>query len=748
MTSRVRALTAGLVVLGGWTCTGGRAGPGGQAPGSGENERVSLFPAAATAQPAPKAPVPDAPATGATRLAGTSVDARVLVITADGTDPAAAAAQAALTRLGTPFDLHDATHGQRLTADQLATGAHGRYNAIVLDRGALLTGTGTSAFTDAEWQTLATYEATFGVRRAALYTLPDAGYGFVPSAVTASGTVAAHCTPEGAKVFVGANCAGPIAIANAVVYTAGPADASTVPLLVDDAGHALAATRQTPDGRETLALTFSQADGAAHTLQLMFGVIRWAARGLFLGERHAYAGVQIDDLFLASRMYDGSPPVRITDADLQAFYNWQAARRQKPVTAGFRAAFCVNAAKAVDGDPLTAKAQAIGAGFAWINHTWDHLDMTTMDYASALSEFMRDDDRVAQLGLTPYSVVAAVTPDVSGLANADVLAAAAATGIRYLVSDSSQPGYNNPSFNEGIASTLQPGLLLIPRRPTDLYYSVSTPAQWVAEYNARNSATIDYPTLVDKVSTTLLGYLLRGENDPWMFHQADTQDNGGGHSLLSDLLDATFDKYAALVTVPIVSPTMNELGARVAARMQFDTAGASATIAPDGSVTIHVANNAATVPVTGLCSPGAESYAGDWISTVAIAPGADVTVAASACNPGGIAPSDAGPPPAADAGGPGGKPDAGHAADAGQVARPDGGTGAPDGGAPPVDARPVDVGDAGLDGPDPIVGVSVVSHAAPDAGCACAAGGRPARWSWGPAAALMLGLLLSRRRAR
>ncbi|HSS40295.1 MAG TPA: polysaccharide deacetylase family protein, partial [Polyangia bacterium] len=627
----------------------------------------------------------------------------------------------------------------RLTADQLATGTHGRYNAILLDRSSLLTGAGTSAFTDAEWQALTTYEVSFGVRRAALYTLPDAGYGFAATTAAAAGTVTAHCTPDGEKVFVGANCASPIAIANAVVYTAAPADASTVPLLVDDAGHALAATRRAADGRETLALTFSQADGAAHTTQLMFGVIRWTSRGVFVGERHAYAGVQIDDLFLASKMYDGSAAVRITDADLQAFFTWQTARRQKPVTADFRAAFCVNTAKAVDGDPLTAKAQAIGAGFAWINHTWDHVDMTTMDYATAFSEFTRNDDRVAQLGLMPYNVAAAVTPDVSGLANANVLAAAAAAGIHYLVSDTSQPGYNNPSYNEGIASTLQAGILLIPRRPTDLYYSVSTPAQWVAEYNTRNSTNLDYPTLVDKVSTTLLGYLLRGENDPWMFHQADTRDNGGGHSLLSDLLDATFDKYAALMTVPIVSPTMDALGARVAARMQFDTAGASATIAADGSVTVHVATNAATVPITGLCSAGAESYAGDSISYVAATPGADVTVANS-CNPGTPAPVDAGAPPRVDAGAAVATPDAGH------VTRPDGGAGMADAAPPPTGTVDAAVVDARVDGPDPIVGVSVVSHAPPASGCTCATGGgRPPRGSV-PATALLLALLCRRRR--
>ncbi len=315
-----------------------------------------------------------------------------------------------------------------------------------------------------------------------------------------------------------------------------------------------------------------------------------------------------------------------------------------------------------------------------------------------------------------------------------MLAAAAAAGIHYLVSDTSQPGYNNPSFNEGIPSTLQAGLLLIPRRPTDLYYSVSTPAQWVAEYNTRNSTNLDYPTLIDKVSTTLLGYLLRGENDPWMFHQADTRDNGGGHSLLSDLLDAAFDKYAALMTVPIVSPTMDVLGARVAARAQFDTSGASATIAADGSVTVHVATNAATVPVTGLCSPGAESYAGDSISYVAVTPGADVTVPAGSCNPGVVMPADAGAAPPPD----GRRRAAATTADAGAVKQPDGGAGIPDAAPPPIgDGRR-----APSTAPTPSSASPSSRTRPPASGCACTASGPASRWSWLPAAALLMALLL------
>ena len=114
------------------------------------------------------------PVTGATALAGAVVDARVLIITADGTAGELAAIRATLQYLGTPFDVLDATHDPPLTADRLATGTHGKYQAIFLDLGGLEV-SGGSAFTTDEWTTLATYEAQFQARRVALYTSPSRG---------------------------------------------------------------------------------------------------------------------------------------------------------------------------------------------------------------------------------------------------------------------------------------------------------------------------------------------------------------------------------------------------------------------------------------------------------------------------------------------------------------------------------------------------------------------------------------------
>jgi len=109
--------------------------------------------------------------------------------------------------------------------------------------------------------------------------------------------IVARCTPAGGSVFVGANCAAPVAIDEGWAYGSTATDAATVPLLVDDAGTVYAATRSYPDGREALVLTFAQSPTALHTLELGYGVVHWLTRGLFVGEQHVYLSPQIDDLF-------------------------------------------------------------------------------------------------------------------------------------------------------------------------------------------------------------------------------------------------------------------------------------------------------------------------------------------------------------------------------------------------------------------------------------------------------------------
>ena len=137
---------------------------------------------------------------------------------------------------------------------------------------------------------------------------------------------------------------------------------------------------------------------------------------------------------------------------------------------------------------------------------------------------------------------------------------------------------DNPSPNAGIYNQYQPSILMIPRYPTNLYYNVGTPPQWLAEDNCLYPAgafghVTSYPALLDRQSQVLLLNMLQGDMDPLMFHQTNMEAYDGTHSLLSDLLDATLAKYNSLFTLPVLSPPMggsaNSLGDRMAQRMQY-----------------------------------------------------------------------------------------------------------------------------------------------------------------------------------
>src|SRR4051812_9483035 len=257
MLQRVMGRSGWFLEVGLALATAAAGCPGDDGPAPVARNRVIGRPAEVQRTMRPLSLSPDtnpAPDTGLALADDGTVDARVLVITADGTDASADAITGTLRYLGTPFDVLNASTGPKLTADALADGDHGRYYGIVLDVGDLAAGN-QSAFTNDEWMTLAAYEARFGVRRAVMYAYPSDAYGLTPVGGgfdVASKPIVAHCTAAAGSVFVGANCAAPVAIDDGWAYGSQPTDAATVPLLVDDAGTVYAATRSYPDGREAL----------------------------------------------------------------------------------------------------------------------------------------------------------------------------------------------------------------------------------------------------------------------------------------------------------------------------------------------------------------------------------------------------------------------------------------------------------------------------------------------------------------
>ncbi|HEV8614136.1 MAG TPA: hypothetical protein VGU22_01455 [Methylomirabilota bacterium] len=577
-----------------------------------------------------------------------TLDARVLVLSADGREPSLAAIRQTLNYLGTPFVTWIATKrpGQ-LTPAQLSVGTRGYYQGVILTTGELgyrpAGGGFVSALTAAEWTALRDYERTFGVREVSWYTYPSTAAGFASYRVldTSVTPVDVALTTAGRSVFPYVSVAHPLTIRQAYAYLARPLNAKTTPLLVDASGNTLGASVQTADARERLVLMFDNNQHLFHTLTLAYGLVNWVTKGLFLGERHVYLDAQVDDLFIASDSFGGGV-YRMTGNDLRAAIAWQTRVQQDPVSRALRLhlAFNGSGTTGVANDTLTPVARANRGLFKWISHTYGHENLDAASYSTAWDELALNHQfaqtmRFTDAALKAYSIQSLVTPEISGLSNPAFLEAAWDFGVRYVVSDASRPGMSNPSPNAGIYNAYLPGILEIPRYPTGLFYNVSTPAQWVAEYNylygtkgifpppAGWGRNLTYAEILEAESDVLVRDLLRGDANPWMFHQSNLRAYDGTRTLLGDLLDLTLDKYRCYFTVPITSPTMDVLGQKFAARMAYNTAAVKATIEPGVAITI-TARRAAVVPVTGLVTATAELYAGQYISYVTLAAGQTV----------------------------------------------------------------------------------------------------------------------------
>ncbi|TMQ56943.1 MAG: T9SS type A sorting domain-containing protein [Candidatus Eisenbacteria bacterium] len=584
----------------------------------------------------------NAPTTsGSTELPVTSatLDAKLLVISADGTEPVLGAIRQAAEYEGIPYMLYVATRtpGGFTPAMLSDSSAHAFYQGIVLTTGSLayLNGTTwTSAFNATEWQTLWDYQAKYRVRTAIAYALPtaDLGYGPATGVDATTSPISAQLTPAGQSVFPYVNAANPIVITKAWTYLAPAAGTGTNVLLSDTQGDALALVRTYPDGRQVLSQTFDGNFFLVHSLALAHGLMNWVTGGLFLGERHIYVSPQIDDIFIDNDVYGGGT-YRINAIDWSANDAWQTQKHLQAQTADLLLHMAFNGEGTTGTynlDTLTPTAGATNFQFPWINHTFSHENLDAASYDLVYQQITRNNEVAASMGFTNYDTRALVTPDVSGLSNPEAMSAAYDAGIRFLITDTSQPGMNNPTPQAGIRNAIEPGILMVPRRPVNLYYNVTTPTEWTNEYNfiyhSYWGRDLTYDEILGKESDVLLQYLLRGEVDPWMFHQANLRAYDGVHSLLGDLLDRALEKYSGLFTLPVRSLTLAGLGEWTENRMRYDAAGVRASFVPsEGTMTI-TASEAAVVPVTGLCADSSEVYGGQCISHVSLAPGQTVVL--------------------------------------------------------------------------------------------------------------------------
>jgi hypothetical protein len=300
-----------------------------------------------------------------------------------------------------------------------------------------------------------------------------------------------------------------------------------------------------------------------------------------------------------------------------------------------------------------------------------------------------NDGALAPLTFTDFNPGNIVTPGVTGLNDPNVPGYLYADGIRYAVSDTSvatttdPPNNNgpNPSPNVGIVNSYEPGIYEVPRHPNDVFYNVANWADDQAEFDCVYSYyvsptapagttpapdppfnTYNAAQVLDFTSSAFVTNMLMGDMDPEMFHQPDLHfsDNyanltnaapsgtipasvssflstaNGTHvsSLLSDTYDLTISKYEAVYNLPVLTPTMDQIGVLMQNRNSFNQSGVTASIVGAGTasaqITITMPSTAtspatAVIPVTGLTSTGSEVYGGQNISHINMTPGQTIT---------------------------------------------------------------------------------------------------------------------------
>lgn len=750
--SRVIVATAMVVLLLLSGCNLQRGNDAAQAPeASPQTPSMPRFEGAPVALPLQKAdanrPLPEVRIPGSLQpqregvqtqaLPQNQVALRILVIGPTPEDPGLQAWRALLDQLGANYEVLIAAT-QDLTPTMLEDSSGGRFQAILLASNNLayeaLPGFFESAFSGDEWLRLWDYQRRYAVRSVSLYTFPGPGTPNTRAAdpedycirsVRPAGDegvrtdnpatnppgdppefppVQMTLTPEGRGVFSYLNPNAEIPIQNAYLYPARLAEPEespgclVQPLLQDSSGNVLGVFSRSSDGRERIALTFASNPYLLHTQLLGYGLVRWATRGLFIGERRHILAVDVDDWGLESDWWDdalqpGDPlryrpqPFRLSAQDAWSVYQQQRQLNASyPLSNGFMLNLAfngrgVNLGVAAScnpgvssGDPLSSLTKCLASRMRWVNHTRDHPSMDNITDPAALRFQIAENTRLAnQMGLW-YSTKTLKTGELSGLgwyrspapaplvpptlpsecpavsgsigpgsdeprkdfglvcANQALLDRAVELGIRYFHGNYSVGSHKPPCPICGVA--LRPSLLMIPVWPTNIAYTVTTPAEATSFYNYIYAPggrfpywprALTYQEILEQ-ETNLALYHLQVSASSHYFHQANLREYEPGRSLVFDYLNRLMQKYTSYYNIPVLNPSWDEIGDYVAERTNHTNllqAGITATWnRATNEVTFTApADRSGVLFFTGAAQGVSQVYGGDTISKINLSAG-------------------------------------------------------------------------------------------------------------------------------
>lgn len=590
---------------------------------------------------------------------------RVLLLGATGAEPAYLAARDALERIGIPYRAVNASQ-EEVTAAMLSDGISTcHFSGVIVATSGLAysdptSGTWQSALTLEEWQRLSSFEVACSAREIVWYAWPSEDLGLAAGAAfDSNAAVNGRLTTVGQTFFRRVKPAAQIPYRLVYGYRASILNPVTTRSLIEaEDGGVLMALHTPPDGREMLVSTVDASPYVTSSLLLEYDMLRWLNRDLFVGKKRTYLAPQIDDIFLDNDMWvvgqgnQGTTQFRISGTDLNAFVSWQTQRQASlPAGSTFTTDMAFNGFGTLSSEypdtTLLSAARNAGNRLVWLSHTWDHENLDAMTRSEATAEVTRNCNRGRNLLFNAFRCTELVTPDMSGLGNLEALRGLYDGGVRFVVSDTSiteqirpgQPG-TNPSFNVGRFNPLDPRIYHIPRHPTSIFYDVSSPATETDEYNSIYRSyygrNLTYTEILDKDSAFGLFYLLQGDIDPLMFHQANltryVNASGQSRSLYADWIDTVLGKFLALSNTPVHTLRMTEIGNAMKARASLNSCGVTATIVETGAMTSNLelrSVGTCLVPVTGLSAAtfgSVETYAGEPTTSVTMTTGSVRTI--------------------------------------------------------------------------------------------------------------------------
>jgi hypothetical protein len=209
--------------------------------------------------------------------------------------------------------------------------------------------------------------------------------------------------------------------------------------------------------------------------------------------------------------------------------------------------------------------------FYWSSHTFTHENLDEATTTDADNEIRVNIEMAKLLNIydKPYfSSKSIITPQISGLRNVDAINVLMKYGIESGTGDLSRPSLINqenpylPFFTTKETSNFE-GFPIIPRTPTEVYYSSSTAEENTYIYNLMYKDEIgesDWDKFIEREVERTLTLMMNLRNEAHQFHQINlrSHDLEEKQGLLEKWSTAVLERYVQFVDWPVTSLKLDD----------------------------------------------------------------------------------------------------------------------------------------------------------------------------------------------